>query len=196
MYYWRDKVEKLWLVVVVLAGALAAPPIQAQESVVDPTWDGETPETSQFGVLVGMRGEFTGLTSPGASLDLMLHAAGTPIWVSAQFLAQVTRWYVDYYDHVRRNHNYSGRIRMGYGRRRGPAVYALLERGQGFIVSPDNPREDTFSIVSAGLGVAWTIGRVTASVEGGLGRQTRYGPERHRSLGVSLQYQLLRTDLR
>ena len=126
----------------------------------------------------------------------MLHAAEAPIWVSAQFLAQVTRRHIDYYDHVRRSHNYSGRIRMGYGRRQGPAVYALLERGRGIIVSPDNPREDTFSIVSAGLGVGWTIGRVTASVEGGLGRQTRYRPERHRSLGVSLQYQLLRTDLR
>ena len=143
-----------------------------------------------------MRGEFTGLTSPGASLDLVLHAAEAPIWMSAQFLAQVTRWNVDYYDVVRRNRRYSGRIRLGYGRRQGPSVYALVERGRGVIEAPDIWHGDTYSVVAGGLGVGWTIGRVTASVEGGIGRRTRYRPHHHHSLGVSLQYHLFRTNLR
>ena len=190
---------KPWLTVVVFAGGLVtAPRVQAQELALDPARDGEAQGSSQFGVLVGMRGEFTGLASPGASLDLVLNAPQTPIWVSLQFLAQKTRWNVDFYDEVRRNSSYSGRMRIGYGRRQGPSVYALLERGWGTIDAPDIWHGDSYSVVAGGLGVGWTIGRLTASVEGGLGRRTRFRhkPKRHHSLGVGFQYHLFRTDLR
>ena len=190
---------KAWLMVVVLAGgATIAPRVQAQDPMLNPALDGEAQEGSQLGVLVGMRGEFTGLASPGASLDLVLNAPQTPIWASLQFLAQKTRWNVEFYDDVRRNSSYSGRIRIGYGRRQGPSVYALLERGWGTIDAPEFWQGDTYSVVAGGLGVGWTIGRLTASVEGGLGRRTRFRhrPERHHSLGVGLQYHLFRTELR
>ena len=185
---------KPWLMVAVLAGAVTAPRVEAQELARG----GEAQASSQFGVLVGMRGEFTGLASPGASLDLVLNAPQTPVWVSLQFLAQKTRWNVDFYDEVRRNSSYSGRMRIGYGGRQGPSVYALLERGWGTIEAPDIWEGDSYSVVAAGLGVGWTIGRLTASVEGGRGRRTRFRhkPQRHHSLGVGLQYHLFRTDLR
>ena len=186
-----------WLLVTVLAGSgLAAPQLRAQELEADRAPGGETPESSLLGVLVGMRGEFNGLTSPGASLDLVLNARDTPVWMSVQFLAQMTRWNVEFMEVVRRNHRYSGRIRLGYGRRQGPKVYALFERGTGTILAPEIWHGDTFSVIAGGLGLGWTLGRVTASVEGGLGNRTRYLPERYRSLGVSLQYHLFQTSLR
>ena len=190
---------KPWLMVVVLAGgAVVAPGLRAQESALDPARGGETPASSRLGVLVGMRGEFSGLASPGASLDLVLNAPQTPIWLSLQMLAQRTRWNVDFYDEVRRNSSYSARVRLGYGGRQGLGVYALFERGWGTIEAPDIWRGDTFSVVAGGLGVGWTIGRLTASVEGGLGNRTRfrYRTQRHHSLGIALQYHLLRTDLK
>ena len=116
--------------------------------------------------------------------------------MSVQFLAQMTRWNVEFMEVVRRNHRYSGRIRLGYGRRQGPKVYALFERGTGTILAPEIWHGDTFSVIAGGLGLGWTLGRVTASVEGGLGNRTRYLPERYRSLGVSLQYHLFQTSLR
>ena len=61
---------KPWLMMAVLAGAVVgAPRVQAQGLALDPPRVGETQESSQFGVLVGMRGEFTGAASPGASLE-------------------------------------------------------------------------------------------------------------------------------
>ena len=188
---------KPWLAVMILAGsATVVPQLRAQELDRDPARGGVAVESSQFGVLVGVRGEFAGLTSPGASLDLVLNAPNSPVWMSLQFLAQMTRWNVDFYDEVRRNRSYSGRVRLGLGRRQGPSVYALFERGAGTIVAPDVWQGDTYSLVAGGLGVGWTVGRVTASVEGGLGNRTRYRSERYHSLGVSLQYHLFRTDLR
>ena len=196
MYRTGDGV-KPWLVAAALAGGTTVvPQLKAQEVDAGLARGGETVENSQFGVLVGMRGEFAGLTSPGASLDLVLNARNTPVWMSLQFLAQMTRWNVDFFDEVRRNRSYSGRVRIGFGRRQGPSVYALFERGTGTIVTPDIWQGDTYSLVAAGLGVGWTIGRVTASVEGGLGNRIRYRSERFHSLGVSLQYHLLRTLLR
>lgn len=196
MYRTGDGVNP-WLVVAVLAGSTTVvPQLKAQELDADPPRGGETVESSQFGVLVGMRGEFTGLTSPGASLDLVLNARDTPVWMSLQFLAQMTRSHVEIFDEVRRNHRYSGRIRIGYGRRQGLAAYAYFERGTGTILTPDIWQGDTYSMLAGGLGVGWTIGRVTASVEGGLGNRTSNRSERYRSLGVSLQYHLLRTLLR
>lgn len=187
---------KPWLMIAALAGGGAvAPQLHAQESDAEPALAGETPESSQLVVLAGVRGEFTGLTSPGASLDLVLNAPNTPIWMSLQFLVQMSRWNVEFLEKVRRNHAYSGRIRIGYGKRRGPRVYALFERGTGTILTPEIWQGRTYSLVAGGLGVGWTIGRVTASVEGGIGNRTRYISERHRSLGVSLQYHLLRTGL-
>ena len=189
-----------WLVVLVLAGSgVVTPGARAQELESEGGRDGETAETSQFSVLVGMRGEFTGMASPGTTLDLVLNAPHLPIWVSLQFLAQMTRWHVDLFDQVRRNYVYSGRIRMGLGGRQGPGAYALFERGRGTILTPDAWDGDTYSVVAAGLGVAWTIGRVTASFEGGLGTRRRFKSRwtaRHGSLAMSLQYQLLRTSLR
>lgn len=180
-----------FIVAVLVAGVVPAPGLRAQE--VEPLPDGATDEGPRVGVLVGMRAELLGLVSPGASVDLVLDSPNRPIWLSVQLLAQMIRWNVQYDPLSRRDHIYVGRVRLGLGRRRGPRIYALAEKGIGVIMTePASWRGRTYNLTGVGLGVGLAGERFTTSFELVIGEANRSSWSLYGGLGVSLQYRLPR----
>ena len=179
---------KPWLVFPALAAvAVVAPALHAQE--VDPPTEQEAAEGRHLDVLVGLRGDFAYVPSPGASLDLVM--SGPRAWVSLQFLAQMVRWDVQYDPITRRDHFYVGRVRLGLGTGQGPSVYGLFEKGWGVIrVDPISEPGEVYNLTGLGLGAGLTVQRVTASLEVVLGGANRSSPDLYGSLAVSLQYHL------
>ena len=159
------------LLATLVAIAVVAPGLPAQE--VDPLQDGLAAKGPRFGVFVGVRGELTGLVpSPGASLDLVWNDAKQPIWVSVQLLAQMLRWKSD--DRPPTGHDiFLGRLRLGLGKRQGPSIYELYEKGRGTIRKGPS-RGNGFDLAGVGLGVGWTAGRVSTSAEATIGTQGGY----------------------
>jgi len=176
-------------IVALTAGALTGSVLEAQE--VSRERDGSTEEGPGVDVLVGMRGELSGLFSPGASLDVRFGFPGRPVWVSLGFLAQMIRWDVQYDTDIRRDHLYLARVRLGLGRGEGPIVYGLVETGTGSIRTyPENWRGRTYDLTGFGLGLGWTVRRVTSSVEVVLGEANRADPDLYGSLGIAFQYRI------
>lgn len=170
-------------------GALAASVLEAQE--VSRERVGSTEDGPPFDVLVGLRGELSGLFSPGASLDIRFGFPGRPVWVSLGFLAQMIRWDVQYDADIRRDHLYLARVRLGLGRGEGPIVYGLVETGTGSIRTyPEDWRGRTYDLTGFGLGLGWTVRRVTSSVEVVLGGANRADPDLYGSLGIAFQYRI------
>ena len=170
-------------------GALAASVLEAQE--VSRERVGSTEDGLPFDVLVGLRGELSGLFSPGASLDIRFGFPGRPVWVSLGFLAQMIRWDVQYDADIRRDHLYLARVRLGFGQGEGPIIYGLLEYGIGVIkTEPESWRGDTYNVIGLGLGVGWTVRRMTISTEAVVGTEDRADPGLRGSLGVSFQYRI------
>ena len=174
-----------------VAWAMAAPGLQAQEADSLPVVAAQ--DVPQVSVLVGMRIELGGVPSPGASLEVLADSPIRHIWVSLQFLAQITRWNVQYDTVTRRYHSYLGRVRAGLGTGEGPRFYALFEHGIG-IIKADRERllGQTYNMTGVGLGVGLTVGRVTGSLEFVLGEADRNNPDLYGGLGLSLQYRLPR----
>ena len=181
---------KPWLVFPALAPvAIVAPALHAQE--VDPPTEEEAAEGRHLDVLLGLRGDFALVPSPGASLDLVM--SGSRYWASLQFLSQMVRWNVQYDPITRRDHYHVGRVRFGLGTGDGPSVYGLFEKGWGVIrVDPIFEPGEVYNLSGLGLGAGLTVQRVTASFEIVLGVANRYSPNLYGSLAVSLQYRLLR----
>ena len=150
----------------------------------------------QLGVLAGMRIEWLGVASPGASLDLMLDSPNRLPWLSLQFLAQMVRWNVQYDSKTRRDHVYWGRVRLGLGRRPGLRVYALFEKGTAVIkTEPEDWRGRTYSLTGVGLGAGLATDRFTTSFEAVAGVANRSSGSLYLSLGLSLQYRFLQIPL-
>lgn len=180
-------------IVALAVGALTASVLGAQE--VSRERDGSTEEGPPLDVLVGMRGELVGLFSPGANLDVVVRFPDTPAWASMGFLAQMIRWNVQYDHRTRRDHQYLGRVRLGLGQGQGPIIYGLLEYGIGVIkTEPESMRGDTYNVTGLGLGVGWTVRRMTISTETAVGSEDRADPSARISLGVSFQYRILPAD--
>ena len=180
-------------IVVLAAGALTASVLEAQE--VSRERDGSTEGGPLPDVVVGMRGELVGLFSPGASLDVVVRFPDTAAWASMGFLAQMVRWDVQYDSKTRRDHQYLGRVRLGLGQGEGPIIYGLVEYGTGVIkTEPESMRGDRYNVTGLGLGVGWTVRRMTISTEAAVGSEDRADPSARISLGVSLQYRILPAD--
>ena len=177
-----------WFIVAVLvAGVVAAPDAHAQKA--ETNGDTVQVEDRQFSVSSGVRMEFFGVASPGASLRV----TWTPnrLWVSLQFLAQITRWNVQYDPLTRRDHLYFGRLMAGVGRGEGPSAFVFYERGIGVIkTEPASWRGDAYRLTGIGLGVGYTVGRVTTSFDLSLGVANRSNPNLYGLIGISLQYRL------
>ena len=158
------------------------------------------PEVEEGGlhiaVLPGVHGAIVRQGSPsslGASLDVILDSPKRPIWVSLQYLSQAVQWNVQYDDNIRRDHHYAGRVRLGLGRRQGPRIYALFEKGKGVIkADPSLDLEDKYDLQGFGLGVGLAVGRFTVSFEAVVGLATRYEPDAYGRISASLHYRLLR----
>ena len=179
------------IVAAMVAWALVAPGLQAQEADSLPVVAAQ--DGPQVGVLVGMRIHLVGVASPGANLDLMVDWPNRPIWVSLQFLAQMIRWNVQYDSTTRRDHLYLGRVRLGFGTREGPSIYALFEKGTGTIKADGaNWLGRTYNLTGVGLGVGLTVSKITSSLEAVLGGADRADPQFYIDLGLSLQYRLPR----
>ncbi|WP_419936962.1 hypothetical protein [Candidatus Palauibacter sp.] len=179
------------IVAAMVAWAMVAPGLQAQEADSLPVVAAQ--DGSQVSVLAGMRIDLGGVPSPGASLEVMADSPIRHIWMSLQFLAQMTRWNVQYDSMTRRDHGYLGRVRAGLGTGAGPSIYVLFEHGIG-IIKADRERllGQTYEMTGVGLGVGLTVGRVTGSLEFVLGGADRADPDLYGGLGLSLQYRLPR----
>jgi len=171
-------------IVALALGALTASALEAQE--VNREHDGSTD------VLVGMRAELGRLFSPGANLDVVARFPDSAAWASMGLLAQMIRWNVQSDRKTRRDHQYLGRIRVGLGQGEGPIIYGLLEYGIGVIATePESKRGDTYNVSGFGMGLGWTVGRMTISTEAAVGTTDRADPSARISLGLSFQYRIL-----
>ncbi len=177
-----------WFVAAVLvAGAVAAPGVQAQK--VEPPVDSTEVRDGPFSVSLGLRLEFLGVASPGASLQMTL--TGGRLWFSLEFLARMIRWNVQYDPHTRRDHRYSARLIAGVGTGEGPSAFVLYERGTATIKThPEYWRGRTYGFSGIGLGTGYTVGRVTATFELSLGVSNRASGALYGSLGMSLRLRL------
>ena len=177
-----------WFVAAVLvAGAVATPGVQAQEVElqVDSTKVRERP----LSVSLGLRLEFVGVESPGASVQVTL----TPgrLWFSLEYLAQMVRWRVQYDPHTRRDHVHFGRLVAGGGTGDGPILFVFYERGVATIKThPESWRGRTYDLSGIGLGAGYTARRVTAALEFSVGGANRSSGSLYASLGASLRFRL------
>ena len=189
----RVRARPWWVFPALAAGAVLAPSLHAQD-VEPPVTEEEPTAVGHLDVLVGLRGDFALLPSPGANLDLVLSVQHA--WVSLQFLAQTVRWNVRHDSLTGRHHHYVGRLRLGLGTGQGPSVYGLFERGWGVVrADPFFEPGEVYNLYGLGLGAGLTVQRVTASLEtvlgmAGLGVASRSSPGLYGSLAVSLQYHL------
>lgn len=178
-----------WFVAAVLAaGTVAAPNLQAQEVElpVDSTETRERP----FSVSLGLRLELMGVASPGASVGMTL-TPGRGLWFSAEYLAQMVRWRVQYDPHTRRDHVHFGRLVAGVGTGDGPILFVFYERGAATIKThPESWRGRTYDMSGIGLGAGYTARRVTATLDLSIGGANRSSGSLYASLGASLRFRL------
>ncbi len=160
------------LIVVALAAAtVPVSKIHGQE--VDSLPAVEEEGGLHISVLPGVHGAIVRQGSPsslGASLDVVLDSPKRPIWVSLQYLSQAVQWNVQYDDNTRRDHHYAGRVRLGLGRRQGPRIYALFEKGRGVVkADPSLDPEDKYDLQGFGLGAGLAVSRFTVAFEAVVG---------------------------
>lgn len=174
-----------WFVAAALAaGTVAAPNLQAQEAELPV--DTAAMRDRPFIVSLGLRLEFVGLASPGASLQMTLIPGR--LWFSLEFLAQMIRWNVQYDPHTRRDHLYLGRLVAGVGKGEGLSVFVFHERGAGVIrTHPESWRGRTYDLSGIGLGAGYTVGRVTTAFDLSLGGENRSSGSLYVGLGISLR---------
>lgn len=188
-----------WFVAAALAaGALAASGLEAQgqnpadiqaaqevEPSVDSTEVWERPPI----VSLGLRMEFAGLASPGASVQVTVIPGR--LWLSLEYLAQMVRWKVQYDPHTRRDHHHFGRLVAGVGRGDGPILFVFHERGVATIKThPKSWRGRTYYLSGIGLGAGYTVRRVTGTLELSVGGANRSSGSLYASLGASLRFRL------
>ena len=170
-----------------VAATIVAPGLQGQEQ--------ET-EDGLFDVMAGVRMEFYGLLSPGASIQLNWDTPGNRgSWLGAQFHAQLLRFHADPQapnsDRVRRDYHFAGRFKAGFGRGDGPVFYGFAEAGVGVIgTEPEVSRGETYLLSGAGAGVGITLLPVTFAVEATMGRADRPSSNLLDSFVMTLQYHL------
>ena len=170
-----------------VAATIFAPGLQGQER--------ET-EDGRFDVMAGVRMEFYGLLSPGASVQLNWDPPSQrSTWLGAQFHAQVVRFEVDprslNADKIRRDYHFTARLKAGFGRGDGPLFYGFAEAGVGVIgTEPEVSRGDTYLLSGAGAGVGITLMPITFAVEATLGRAKRPSWDLLDSFVMTLQYHL------
>ena len=177
-----------WFVAAALAaGTVAAPGLPAQEAEVpvDSTEMRDRPPI----VSLGLRLEFAGLVSPGASVRVNLIPGR--LWLSLEYLAQMIRWRVQYDPHTRRDHVHFGRVIAGVGRGDGPILFVFYERGVATIKThPESWRGQTYGLSGIGLGAGYAARRVTATLELSVGGANRSSGSLYASLGASLRFRL------
>ena len=182
-----------WLVAAVLAaGAVAAPNLQAQEG--EPSVDSTEVRERPLSVSLGLRLEFLGLASPGASLQMTLNPGR--LWFSLEYLAQMMRWKTNRspcdgrHDlHTRRDHVHIGRLVAGVGRGGGPSAFVFYERGAGATKTcRGSLRQHTYGLRGVGLGAGYTAGRVTAALDFSLGEELKTpSPYLYGLFGISVR---------
>ncbi len=177
-----------------VAGSVAAPCAKAQEV----EFEVDTTEVSALFVTVslGARLAFGDVASPGVSGRLTVAMPGQG-WFSMSFLAQMARWTVQYDPHTRRDYLFLRRFAMGVGTDEGPSAFVFVDGGTGRVETyPDSLRGKSFGLFGIGLGVGYTVGKVTATVD--LSHGERVHPRRsypydlYTLLGVSLQWRVFR----
>lgn len=183
-----------FLALVLVAGAVAAPTLQAQEMElpVDTTAVREQPDI----LSLGLRLELVGLASPGAILRMTLIPGR--MWLSLEYLAQMMRTETKigcsgrHDPHARRYHLHIGRLVAGVGRGEGPSAFVFFESGAGVIKTRCEPeRENTHGLSGVGLGAGYTAGRVTAALDLSVGAERNVpSPYFYRLLGISLRFRL------
>ena len=170
-----------------VAATIVAPGLQGQEQ--------ET-EDGLFDVMAGVRMEFYGLLSPGASIQLNWDTPSQKsTWLGAQFHAQLIRFEVDPQvenaDKIRRDYHFTARLKAGFGRGDGPLFYGFAEAGVGVIgTEPEIRRGETYLLSGAGAGVGITLLPITFAVETTLGRAKRPSWDYFDSFVMTLQYHL------
>lgn len=195
----QRSVSVVFVAAVIAAGSIAAPCAKAQE--VEPQAD-TTEVGDWFSVLsLGARLVFGDVASPGVSGQLTGVQLGSSWWVSMSFLAQMARWTVQYDPHTRRDYLYLYRYAIGVGTDEGPSAFVFVEGGKGVETSPDSLRGRPYDMFGIGLGVGYTVGRVTATVDLSHGSLS-YGAgspcpncrpyDLYTLLGVSLQWRVFR----
>ena len=170
-----------------VAATIFAPGLQGQER--------ET-EKGRFDVTAGVRMEFYGLLSPGASVQLNWDTPGNRAsWLGVQFHTQLLRFRANPQapnsDRVRRDYHFAGRFKAGFGRGDGPLFYGFAEAGIGMIgTEPEPKRGDTYLLSGIGVGAGLTLLPVTFSVEATMGRADRPSSNLLDSFVMTLQYHL------
>lgn len=183
-----------FMALVLVVGAVAAPTLQAQEMElpVDTTEVRERPAI----LSLGLRLEFVGLASPGASVHMTLIPGR--LWLSLEYLAQMMRTETKlgcggrYDPHTRRDHLHIGRLAAGVGRGEGLSAFVFFESGAGVIKTRCEPaREDTYGLSGVGLGAGYTAGRVTTALDLSIGVERNVpSPYFYGLLGISLRFRL------
>ncbi len=177
-----------WLVLATVGvGAIPAPSLQGQET--EPARDSAWAVDRPLSVLLGVRGELTGIPSSGASLQLTWITPDRWPWLAVEYLAQTVRWNVQYDAKTRRDQLYFGRLKLGVGKGQAPSVFVFFEKGRGTIkTEPADWRGKIYDLSGLGAGMGITVGRISISVEGSLGGANRSNPDLYGSLGVALQF--------
>lgn len=168
-----------------IAAAFLTPGLQGQEQEEDP-----------FSVMAGVRLEFYGLLTPGASVQLNWDPpAQMSTWLGAQLRAQVIRFNIDPQgpnsDKVRRDYHVAARLKGGFGRGDGPLFYGFAEAGVGMIgTEPEVKRGDMYLLSGIGVGAGITLLPITFAIEGTLGTADRPSSDLMDSFVMTLQYHL------
>ena len=183
----RATTRRRFVLAIVGVCAISVPSLQGQEA--EPARDSAWAVDRPLSVLLGVRGELTGILSPGASLQLTWNTPDRWPWLAVEFLAQTVRWNVQYDDKTRRDQLHFGRLRLGVGKGQGPSVFVFFEKGRGTIkTEPAYWRAKIYDLEGLGAGMGITVGRISSSVEASIGGANRSSPDLYGSLGVALQF--------
>jgi len=173
-------------------GPVVVPCAQAQE--VEPPVDSTA---LLFDVSIGARLEIWGAASPGVTGQLTMTPAPGRVWVSMSFIAQMRRWAGRYDPHTRRDQVFFRRFAIGVGTDEGPIAFVFVEDGIGRVETyPGSLREKSYGLNGIGLGIGYTVGRVTATADLSHGETKRcppppsYPADLYTILGVSIRWRL------
>ena len=189
----RPRSKSRYVVAGLVAAATFTSGLQAQEPE---TADGVQAAESPFHLLAGVRVEYYGVLSPGASIQLNWEPpAQKATWLGMHLHAQMIQFYVDEQiensELVRRDYHLAARLRAGFGRDDGPIFYGFAEGGVGVIgTQPEAKRGDVYLLSGVGAGAGLTLLPFTFAVEGTLGRADRPSPELMDSFVMTLSYRL------
>ena len=189
----RPRNKSRYVVAALVAAATLTPGLRAQEPE---TAGAVQAEETPFHLLAGVRVEFYGVLSPGASIQLNWEPpAQRATWLGMQLHAQMIQFYVDEQiensELVRRDYHLGARFRAGFGRGDGPIFYGFAEGGVGVIgTQPEAKRGDVYLLSGAGAGAGLTLLPFTFAVEATLGRADRPSSELMDSFVMTLSYHL------